>query len=298
MDAKPNPPNFLDLIHDVFKKEHKEGMAKSNADMTYRHNPSSATMKTDDGRVVGACLRSLYYKATKEPTSEIKAFTNTLQAGFGTAIGDYIEKVLLKSDKIKMIPEAPGKVIIDPLTKEISYRLDGLVTSNGEQGCLELKTMQSYGLNSMVKSGGPKEAHLLQVLCYFGTNENIRWASLVYFSRDSAYRAEYHIYKDPETGKFKIRGITPEKHEKDILELSFDKVVARWKELEDLVDTKTLPKRDYKAVLTKEGLVTDKRTKNGVDFKTDFQCLYCPWLVTCWSSEGAKEDSYRIPGDK
>lgn len=298
MEAKPNPPKFLDLIQDVFTKEGKEQTLKGSIDTSYRHNPSSATMITDDGRVVGACLRSLYYKATKEPQSEIKAFTNTLQAGFGTAIGDYLEKVLLKSDKIKMIAEHPGKVIVDPLTKEISYRLDGLVTSNGEQGCLELKTMQSFGLNSMVKSGGPKEAHILQVLCYFGTNENIRWASLVYFSRDSAYRAEYHIYKDPETNKFKIHGITPEKQEKDILELSFEKVVTRWRELEVFVETKTLPKRDYKVVLTKEGLVTDKRTKNGVDYKTDFHCTYCSWLGTCWSGVGAKEDSYRIPGDK
>jgi len=255
-------------------------------------------MVTEEGTVVGACLRALYYKANKEAPSDDKPLTTKLQGDFGNGIHDRLGEKLLKSSKIKIVLENPGKVLVDPLTKEISFRLDGLVTHKGELGCLELKTMQSFGLQYMVKGGGPKESHILQVLCYFGTNPDLRWAALVYFGRDNAYRAEYHVYKDPENGRFVIKGITPRQPEKYIDHLSFDRIVARWKELEVAVEQQELPKRDYKAVFTKTGELTKTRTKNGIEYKTDFACNYCSWKTKCWAAPGAKEDAYQIPGDK
>lgn len=290
--AKPNPPKFLDLLEKVFKEEAKKAPVRGPGD--YRHNPSSATMVKEDGSVAGACLRALYWKAQAEPASDAREMTSELQGGFGQGIHDYLSKILGKSDKIKLAPEVPGKLLVAPLSKDISFRVDGLVTYLGELGCLELKTMQSYGLNKMVKEGGPREAHILQVLCYFGTNPDIKWAALVYFGRDSAYRAEYHIYKDPDSGKFFIKGITPEKAEKEIKSLSFEKVVERWKDLEGFVERNELPKRDYKAVLTKDGVVTDKRTKNGVDYKTDVPCLYCNWSTKCWTLPDAQAESKQV----
>lgn len=290
MEVKASPPKFLDLLEQTYEQEEKDYVRKEG----YNHNPSSATMVDDSGKVVGACLRALFYKATGEPATEKKELTNKLQAGFGNGIHDFITDRLQKSKKITLVSEAPGKVIVSPLTHEISFRLDGLVTHLGELGCLEIKTQQSYGLQRMVKEGGPKKSDILQVLSYFGTNENIRWASLVYFARDTAYRAEYHIYKDPENGRFVIKGITPQTKEKYIEELSFDKVVKRWKELEDFVERKELPKRDYKAVLREDGSVTDKRVKNGVEYATDFQCRYCSWQTKCWSGPDALENSYKV----
>lgn len=290
--ARPEPPKFLDLLEDTYLEEDKKAVVRTAGD--YRHNPSSATMVKPDGTVAGACIRALYYKATSEPVSDPKEFTTRLQAGFGNGIHDYLASQLKKSDKIKYVSEVPGKMILNPLTKEISFRLDGLATYKGEQGCVEIKTMQSYGLNRMVKEGGPKEAHILQVLCYFGTNPDLRWTSLVYFGRDNAYRAEYHIYKDPESDKFVLKGITPAKAEVPIDSLSFDKVVERWKDLEGYVERGELPKRDYKAVLTKDGLVTDKRVKNAVEYKTDYACLYCPWQSKCWSLPDAQAESRKV----
>lgn len=290
MEPKPQPPIFLKLLDEVYAEEDKARTSTSD----YRHNPSSASMVKEDGSVAGSCLRALYYKATKEQVSDLKDLTVKLQGDFGNGIHDKITDKLVKSDKIKIIPESAGKVIIDTLTKEVSFRLDGLVTHKGEQGCLELKTMQSFGLQRMVKEGGPKEAHILQVLCYFGTNPDLRWASLVYFGRDNAFRAEYHIYKDPESRKFMIKGITPNQPEKEIVDLSFEKIVSRWKELEEAVEQRLLPKRDFKVVLDKNGLVTDKRTKNGVDYKSSYQCNYCSYQTTCWTGPGALEDSVKL----
>lgn len=291
MYPKPNPPNFLSILNGVYLEDDRK--ASERAIHEYRHNPSSASMVKDDGTVAGACLRSLYYKATREPISDVKPLTTRLQGDFGNGIHDVLTKKLGLSKDIRIIPESAGRTHVDGLTQEVSYRLDGLVTYSGEQGVLELKTMQSYGLNAMVKEGGPKEAHVLQILCYFGTNPDLRWAALVYFGRDSAYRAEYHIYKDSE-GKLILKGITPNQSERVIEGMSYERIVARWQELEKAVVERTLPKRDFKAVLSKEGKVVDKRTRNWVDYSTDYQCRYCSWKTTCWSSPDAAVDSYQL----
>lgn len=284
-----SPPRFLDLLKEVYEDE-----AKIPRSGEFRHNPSSASVKKADGSVVGACLRQLYYKATNEPISDPKDFTNVLQADFGNGIHDRVVAKLQKSKKLRLIPEAAGQVTVDELTQVVSFRLDGLVTFRGELGCLEIKTQQSFGLQRMIRSGGPKESDVLQVLSYFGTNPDLRWAALVYFGRDNALRAEYHIYKD-ENGQFMIRGILPERAERPIAEgLTFEGIVARWKELEAAVRENHVPARDYKVVLTKEGRVTDKRTKNGVDYKSDFRCMYCPYMTTCWSGPNAVEAAYKV----
>lgn len=285
---KLNPPKFLEILEEVCNEAPRGAYE-------YRHNPSSATMKTPGGRVVGACMRQLYYKATGEPESEKKEFTNRLQAGFGNAIHDWITIRLSKSKKITIIPEATGKVFVDGLSREVSFRLDGLVTHKGEAGCLEIKTVQGYGLQRMIKEGGPKESDLLQVLCYFATNENIQWASLVYVARDSGYRAEYHVWRD-DAGRFMYRSTLPEGPIKFIEDLSFTAIKERWAELEVKINAGEVPARDYKVVFNKEGAIVDKRVKHGVEYKTSFRCSYCAYQTTCWSAPGAKEDATQIPG--
>ncbi len=292
MEPKPFPPKFLNLLEEVYEQEDKK--YAENAKEGFRHNPSSASFVKASGEVVGACLRSLYYKATKEAVTETKSLTVKLQGDFGNGIHDKITEKLKKSDKIKIIPESPGKTVVDELTNEVSYRLDGLVTHKGEEGYLELKTMQSFALQRMVKMGQPRDKDVLQVLSCLGAKPDLRWAALVYFGRDNAYRAEYHIYKDPETNTYVIRGITPEKHEQDIEELSYEGIVSRWKELEVAVSQQKLPKRDFKAVLREDGTVVDKRVRNYVEYRTASACLYCSWKTKCWTSEGAVEDSVKI----
>jgi hypothetical protein len=116
---------------------------------------------------------------------------------------------------------------------------------------------------------------------------------MLYFGRDNAYRAEYHMYKDP-NGEYVIKGITPKSAEVHVHPLSFDGIVARWKELEEYVEKKEVPPRDYKAVLSKDGTVTDKRVKNGVEYKTDKACLYCSYKTTCWSLSDKEKDAYQV----
>ena len=289
-ETKPIVPNFIELLEEIYEKEDAKYVEKEG----YRHNPSNASLLKEDGKAVGACIRALYYKATKEPVTDKKALTVKLQGDFGNGIHDQLYKVLKKSDKIKLTSELPGKVLVDSLTQEVSYRLDGVVDHKGESGYLELKTMQSFALRNMVMKGGPRDRDVLQVLVGLGVNPELRWGSLVYLGRDNAYRAQYNIYKDPDLGVYMIQGIVPPARPKPIKELTFKKVVERWKELEGHVERKELPKRDYKAVLKKDGTLTDKREKNLVSYETDKACLYCSWKSRCWTLPDAMEECVQI----
>lgn len=287
---RPYPPNFFKIIEDVLEKEEKD--RKPSTEL--RHNPSSASFVKSDGTVTGACLRQVYYRAIKQPESDKKKFSSKLQAGFGNAIHTWLLDKIKKSDKLKIQPEASGTYHHDELENIISYRLDGLVTHNGDVGGLEIKTQMSYGLSRMLKEGGPKDSDLLQVLSYFGVNDLIRWFSLCYVARDTAFNAEFHLWKDPETDVVMIEGVYPRQNPRPVKELTFNGSVSRWKELESAVKLNQLPPRDYKAVLTKEGVVTDKRVKNGVEYNTDWQCGYCAYKTHCWSLPDALENSKKV----
>ena len=290
MESKPLIPNFIELLEQTYENEEAKYVEKEG----YRHNPSNASLLTEEGKAVGACIRSLYWKATKEPVTDKKALTVKLQGDFGNGIHDRLYHVLKKSDKIKLTSELPGKVIVDPLTQEISYRLDAVVDHKGESGYLEVKTMQSFALRQMALKGNPREKDVLQVLVGLGVNPELRWGSLLYFGRDNAYRAQYNIYKDDALGVYMIQGVVPASRAKPIKELSFKKVVERWKELEGHVERKELPKRDYKVVLRDDGTVTDHRDKNLVTYESDKACLYCSYKSKCWSLPDAKEESYKV----
>ena len=287
MSLKINPPNFLSILEEVLIIEDEE--YKKSHEFAYRHNPSSGLARSPDGKRVGACMRSLYYKSKQTPESNPRDFASRLTAGFGNAIHTWFIAKLQKSKKLSVIGEAPGRVSVDGLTREISFRLDGLVTHRGELGGVELKTGANYGLQSMRKKGGPHEKDILQILSYFGTNEAITWFGLVYLARDSGFRAEYHIWK--EDGKFYLKGLVPTMSAREINHLSFPGIINEWKELEKRIESDDIPPRDYKVVFADDGRIVYSRVKKGIKYKSDNTCLWCPWQKTCWDSPGAKEDS-------
>lgn len=292
--VKGNPPRFLNLLEEVYEEEDKDRELSKPKEV--RHNPSSASVRLPDGKVVGACLRELFYKANGIIPSDPSDLTKKLQGDFGNAIHEKIQERLKKSKKIKIDPEAKGRVVVDGLTKEVSFRLDGLVTYHGELGGLEIKTVNSHVLTKMVKEEkAPREADILQVLSYFGTNPDLMWFSIVYMGRDTAFRSECHIIKQ-EDGSFTVKSVIPEQKERK-LEVTYEEIVRRWKELEAFLEKGEVPPRDYKVLLNKEGQVVPKRTKNYVDYKSDARCLNCSWKTLCWSSEDAKNDAYKLPGE-
>ena len=281
-------PNVLKHLEEAIEIEDKARAAEKRE---FHHNPSSASFKVGT-ETYGACLRQLYYRAVDQQISNPKDFTSKLTAGFGQSIHEWIFQKLSVHKHLHVESEIPGKKLIDPLTKEISYRIDGFLTHKGEKGGVEVKTKNGYKLQSMVKHHGPDWADLAQIVTYFEIERELMWYVLLYVARDSGYRAEYHIYRDYNDGeKLKYRSIVPDDatHPKD-LPVSFGMIKSRWHELEQHIANKTLPPRDYKVALFKDKPIPE-RTKNYVKIKSDWRCMYCPWLTHCWTQPDAKNDA-------
>jgi hypothetical protein len=69
---------------------------------------------------------------------------------------------------------------------------------------------------------------------------------------------------------------------------------ARRKALETAVESKTLPPRDYKVFLNKDGEIQEMRQSKGEKYKSDFWCLYCDYAKKCWSMPDAKANEKEI----
>lgn len=279
-------PNILKILETALELDVKANTL-SRKDYGFNHNPSSASIERADGSISGECLRKLYYRATKATQSEDVNANGVMQMGFGDAIHEWILRKLQKSKELTIMAEAKGRALVDPLTREISFRLDGLVTYDGEMGGLELKTTKDRALTDRdwgIRANGPKEDHLLQVICYFETNKALKWFSLVYITRDSAYGQEYHITREGDTYFVDGKAIDAE--------LNFKGISKRWQKLDEHIKSGIIPKRDYKVWLSKEGKIQGTKTINGVTKKSDFRCNYCPYAEQCWSGPDAFKESY------
>lgn len=262
-------------------------------DRPFKHYPSSASCVKPDGSVAGACLRQLYWKATKEPVTNPWRLAGVLQRGFGDAIHTWLFGKLKGLPHLNLVVEAAGKLKVDELSREVSYRMDGLVNIEGKSGGCELKTTQARSIDKMAEEGGPKDAHILQVFDYMAANPAMVFFSLIYVARDSGMHVEYLIERD---GKdFWLTQVFPTQGQRMLITtLSVAAVTARRKELEMAVDNKALPPRDFSVFLNKDGDVQYMRQKAGEKYKSDWQCLYCDYQKKCWGSPDAKTFEKRI----
>ena len=283
---------FLSLLSDHMEQVAKEKDAYYK-NRPYAHYPSSASAITPDGSVVGACLRNQYWKAIKEPSEEQWSLPSQLQRGFGDAIHDWLFAKLKKIDGFVLTAEHAGKLTVDGLSREISYRMDGHVVIGDKVGGVELKTSQGRAIDKMIKEGGPKEHHILQVLDYFNANPNFSFFSMMYVARDSGYSVEYHIRRDKDS--FYLSQVYPfVGPERELKHLTLASMKARRKALETAVESKTLPPRDYKVFLNKDGEIQEMRQSKGEKYKSDFWCLYCDYAKKCWSMPDAKANEKEI----
>lgn len=286
----PKPISFLDLFEEVIQEEKRE-KAEYYKTYEYKHNPSSASFVYASGKVVGACLRQLYYKAKKVASSNPEDLTGILQMGFGDAIHTWFLGKLAKSKKVQITTESAGKVHIDPLAREVSYRLDGLVDNQGERGWLELKTKQSFAVQRLFKEDISAD-NLLQGISYFGANPGLSFGNFITVGRDTALRLEHQVTRKED--RYFVQGVLPYSPIKEIPELSFEGVKKRWAELEVCLKTDTVPNRDYKVVFNEDGQIVAKRQKKCVEYKSDWRCLYCSYKDHCWSQPDKNKDEVKV----
>lgn len=251
------PTNLLDKIDSwLISKERRPRTS---------HYPSDVT----------ACQRQLYYKWTGEPISRPIEPGSLWKMKMGDSLHDMIFD-FLKSAGLDIIQEVEFKLDLG-LKYKLSGRLDCVfVDEDKSLAGLEIKTSFGRGIVEIQKSQEPKPEHIAQVFCYIKSTD-IKRFYLLYLGRDSGYRCQFVF-------EFIDNVLCYNGHP---IKLTMDQIKQKLLELELSVDTKTLPDRGFKAVI-KNGEVKEKVQKDGVDYKSPWQCLYCDFKETCWTDECAK----------
>jgi hypothetical protein len=221
---------------------------------------------------ISACSRQLYYKWTEEPE------TNPVTAGgywkmrMGDAIHDLVHE-FLKARGLDIIPEVSGRMEFPALEYPISYRIDNLfVDEDGEVSGIEVKT--TYGAGVRALKDEPKKRDIMQVSGYQNC-ANIGRFYLVYLGRDDGSRKQFIIEKDGSS--LHISGL-----ERRTIVDPFPANLDKLRELERAVRSRERPLREY-VVAIKNGEIREKFQKDKVEYKSDWQCMYCRWRDECWA---------------
>ena len=259
--------------------------------------PSSASCfyKNEYGEdaIAGKCLRAVYWSA--KSVKETNPVTARGERIFGYAKN--VERFEVEQYKLLGIWRGNNVKFFDP-DLNISGEADAIIYDkeiNGLRG-VEIKSGYDYKfrkdvLGTPTKPGKPKYDHLIQTMLYIDYFK-IPF-NLVYIDRGNAARGEYDITMNSD-GTPNIDG------KKLNIGISFQGIIARFKELEDCLKDNVIPQRDFQLRYSKDRLEVLSKTKRlgkkqAEEFEKnkdldigDFQCGYCNYKDYCWKREESK----------
>ena len=240
--------NLLDNLAKSLREEKPRRIPTS-------HYPSSATLKTESGEVIGKCLRSLYYQWTDAPVTNPTADTSIMRMSLGTFLHEAVIP-RMAGDDFTIETETPLRVKVEGLKNEISLRTDGIVKDKfGAKTGIEVKFTFGKGGTEIKKYGlTRKRDWLLQVLLY-GKLTGIKDWQIVTIDFPSLYRAIFYL----EVGEDHIAV-----NNEPIMDISYSGIIQRWAELESHLDNKTVPERDF-------------------DKEKNWQCKFCQFTDHCYA---------------
>lgn len=221
---------------------------------------------------VSRCKRQLYYKMTGiEPTNP-PSVGGLLKMKMGNFAHDMVQE-LLDEAGLDFISEVSFKKHIEGLTKPISGRLDHICVdkSDDSMGGIEVKSKYGRGVRDIQTRGYPNQSDIEQVIIYFDCLPELDWFKLVYLGRDDMYRTEFHI--DIRNDHVCCNGKP--------VHVTAQELYDELRRLEEHVESKELPEQEYKQIV-KNGECCKKVQKNGVVYKSDWQCGYCDYRDLCW----------------
>lgn len=234
------------------------------------HYPSSASFKYSDGTLIGPDLLNQYLGWKGVPPSNLSDGTGLFKMRLGDGTHTEIAKILSRAG-VKAISEVGGKVNIPGLLYPISYRVDGVLEFDSKTIILEVKSSTYNQIFSDwgVINKGPKEDHLLQVICYLEFVPGADHAVILYVDRADGGMVEFKVSKNK--NRYYLNG-------KMLPELSFTGIVDRWKELETYLKDNKTPDPEYRAWLSDDKLrVMPAKTIKGKKYKTDWRVSYSPY---------------------
>lgn len=272
---------------------------KFKAERERRFYPSEASVQVYDsfGDLVthGGCLRASYFRLS----GEFEGTPYDARTEFIFLQGKAVEEMLVALWK-EMGVWVDNNVKFVDLENNISGELDAILAEppSGQLYGVEVKSFYGYFAerelfgNKRVK-GFPKMGQLLQTLIYLNHFEDrLPFFRMVYFGRDSVKRRTFKIELHHE-GENKYPKVDGEV----VRTFTMKDVLARYKLLQQHVDTKTVPTNDFELQYP-DSKIEDYHSKGKVA-KTkyeawkkgklkkhenigDWQCSYCRYKETCW----------------
>lgn len=265
--------------------------------------PSEASVKlTDehgDSVTEGGCLRASYFRLS----GEFEGIPHDARTEYIFMQGKSVESDLVSLWKEMGIWVANNIKFIDQ-NNNISGELDAVLAEpeTGQLYGVEVKSFYGYHaekeiMGNFKKSGFPKMSQLLQTLVYlnYWHDKGLPYFRMVYFARDSVKRRTFKIELHKE-GNI----IYPKVEGQVIRSFTVNQVLDRYKQLQQYVDSKTIPPNDYELQYSdakiedyyKKGKVskTDYEAyKKGklakYEYVGDWNCSYCKFKNVCWGSK-------------
>ncbi len=225
---------------------------------------------------VNKCMRQQYYSWIKQPITNPRSATSV----YRMSIGKWIEKGIVEDVLKPMFGEDKIKTQVEIFhhSPELKYPIHGymdvVIEMEDESGNVvftpvEIKTSFGRGIKNIQLSGKPREDDATQSKVYISTRKDFKQIALIYLGRDSFYRTEFDL--------------SMEGFERDEF---IAEIVKRFKVLEEHIENKTLPEREYEAIVF-NGEIVDRKQVNKVVYTTDWQCKpeYCLWSSECYKHE-------------
>ena len=204
---------------------------------------------------------------------------NVLHEWFFQKIAAYYAKQegVIVEEEIKSLTE------IDGLKSPASGRQDVRITFPDGRSIVVIDLKSTFGQNirSIKQQGwqGLKPHYLGQMICYLAWGDCDE-VILAFLGRDDQYRIQFSL-------TLKDEWLYIDGHK---THYAVSSVVDRWQSVERSIEADQLPERDF-MVAIRDGKIVAKFQRQKVDYKSDFQCLYCPHQDRCWGPELEKYET-------
>jgi CRISPR/Cas system-associated exonuclease Cas4 (RecB family) len=247
--------NFADIFYNAMEKTER----KPSSSVSFA--PSYLT----------DCARKIYYKKTGTEMSNPADLPARFKMMLGTLAHEGLQKIL--ADEGLLIEAETLKEHTLPSGIKMYYRLDGIVKDGDGKAIIEIKT--KYGAGMDYVKDAPSDDHLVQTVCYL-VFEKMTKAYIIYVGRDNGYLFQHKV--ELKNGIVELNG--------NPIDLDIESYFARLDGIKEMIESKTLPARDYEIVMKKwNALISFDFIKDKVKYKSDWRCEYCSYKDQCWSAE-------------
>lgn len=265
------------------------------------HNYASDASIKSEGKTTGACLRAGYFRRTRIPPTDYPGPALKMRQ----LLGEMVESTYIDCCKRAGIFENEQVSFYDPQFN-ISGRVDAIIRPPGTSTplVLEVKSYYSYQAAKEIQGtasepGKPKIQNLMQIALYLWLfRATVPGGKLYYLARDSGHESVFNVeLVELEMNGQKVHQVYVglENNPTDYAGFLIEEMLLRFQELNQAVENKNLPIRDYKLFYNDkeieryaaDGEISQaayKRwKKNNSDRPGDFSCSYCSWRTKCWS---------------